>query len=91
MANTYTLISSVTVGSGGTCNIEFTSIPATYTDLVHLFICRNDSSANAITIWYFNGERLVITTAKRFMGDGTAAESTQYTQVIAAMFGNCNC
>ena len=34
MANTYTLISSVTVGSGGAANIEFTSIPATYTDLV---------------------------------------------------------
>ena len=31
---TYTLISSVTVGSGGAANIEFTSIPSTYTDLV---------------------------------------------------------
>jgi hypothetical protein len=30
---TYTLINSVTVGSGGAANIEFTSIPATYTDL----------------------------------------------------------
>jgi hypothetical protein len=30
---TYTLISSVTVGSGGAANIEFTSIPSTYTDL----------------------------------------------------------
>jgi len=34
MANTFTLISSVTVGSGGAANIEFTSIPATYTDLL---------------------------------------------------------
>lgn len=34
MANTYQLISSVTVGSGGAANIEFTSIPQTYTDLV---------------------------------------------------------
>ena len=34
MATTYTLISSVTVGSGGAANIEFTSIPGTYTDLV---------------------------------------------------------
>jgi len=34
MAATYTLISSVTVGSGGAANIEFTSIPATYTDLL---------------------------------------------------------
>ena len=34
MANTYTLISSVTVGSGGQSAIEFTSIPQTYTDLL---------------------------------------------------------
>ena len=33
MANTYTLISSVTVGSGGVATIDFTSIPQTYTDL----------------------------------------------------------
>ena len=33
MATTYTLISSVTVGSGGAASIDFTSIPSTYTDL----------------------------------------------------------
>ena len=42
MAATFTLISSVTVGSGGAANIEFTSIPATYTDLaLHLSIRDN--------------------------------------------------
>ena len=34
MANTYTLIASVTVGSGGAATIDFSSIPGTYTDLV---------------------------------------------------------
>jgi hypothetical protein len=34
MANTYTLIASVTVGSGGATDLDFTSIPSTYTDLV---------------------------------------------------------
>jgi hypothetical protein len=34
MANTYVLIASTTVGSGGASSIDFTSIPATYTDLV---------------------------------------------------------
>ena len=34
MATTYEIISSVTVGSGGAASIEFTSIPATYTDLL---------------------------------------------------------
>jgi len=33
MANTFTLIASVTVGSGGASSIDFTSIPSTYTDL----------------------------------------------------------
>ena len=33
MANTYIKIATVTVGSGGASNIEFTSIPSTYTDL----------------------------------------------------------
>jgi hypothetical protein len=33
MATTFTLISTVTVGSGGAASIDFTSIPATYTDL----------------------------------------------------------
>ena len=43
MANTFTLISSVTVGSGGAAYIEFTSIPATYTDLVVVGSCRTNS------------------------------------------------
>lgn len=34
MANTFELISSVTVGAGGAASIDFTSIPATYTDIV---------------------------------------------------------
>jgi hypothetical protein len=45
MANTYTLISSVTVGSGGAANITFSSIPSTYTDLNILVSAR---SADAV-------------------------------------------
>ena len=30
MANTFELISSVTVGAGGAASIDFTSIPSTY-------------------------------------------------------------
>lgn len=33
MANTYIAIATVTVGSGGAADIQFTSIPGTYTDL----------------------------------------------------------
>jgi hypothetical protein len=44
MANTYTLIASSTVGSGGAADIEFTSIPATYTDLYVSFSLRTNLS-----------------------------------------------
>jgi len=50
MANTYTLIASVTVGSGGVASIGFTSIPATYTDLQLFASLRADGTfGNA---WY---------------------------------------
>ena len=44
MATTYTLISSVTVGSGGAANIQFTSISGTYTDLLIKASLRTDQS-----------------------------------------------
>ena len=50
-ANTFTQIgSTVTVGSGGAANIEFTSIPATYTDLVVKFSVRSDTGSNSAQI-----------------------------------------
>jgi hypothetical protein len=55
MANTYDLISSITVGSGGTSNMEFTSIPATYTDLlVKLSLRTSSSSVDMIKITFNN-------------------------------------
>jgi hypothetical protein len=41
---TYTLISSSTVGSGGTTSIDFTSIPGTYTDLLISCSLRNSGT-----------------------------------------------
>jgi len=46
MALTYQLIATVTVGSGGAANIEFTSIPATYTDLVIKYSTRDTTSGD---------------------------------------------
>ena len=45
MANTYTLIASVTVGSGGAQPITFSSIPATYTDLLVKISARGTDGA----------------------------------------------
>lgn len=49
MATTFTQIASVTVGAGGASTISFTSIPATYTDLVVKYSLRstaNDSGGS---------------------------------------------
>ena len=44
MANTYELIASSTVGSGGVSSVTFSSIPSTYSDLKIVFSARTDSS-----------------------------------------------
>ena len=46
MANTYTLIASSSVGSGGAATFDFTSIPSTYTDLLLKCSTRQDGTAN---------------------------------------------
>jgi hypothetical protein len=45
MANTYTLIQTTTVGSGGQASIEFTAIPQTYTDLLCVLSLRTNQAA----------------------------------------------
>jgi len=47
MPNTFELIASSTVGSGGAASIDFTSIPSTYTDLcIKLSLRLNDTQLN---------------------------------------------
>jgi hypothetical protein len=56
MANTFELIAAVTVGSGGASNIEFTSIPSTYTDLaIYLSARQSRSETTSTTRIEFNG------------------------------------
>jgi hypothetical protein len=76
MATAITLISSVTVGSGGAANIEFTSIPATYTDLL-LKVSSRDGRAAATgsdLIIGFNASTANLT-FKRIFGTGSAVVS----------------
>jgi hypothetical protein len=67
---TYTLISSVTVGSGGAATISFTSIPATYTDLVIKF--SGNSSAQTPRI-RFNNLSSSIYSERLLYGQGASA------------------
>lgn len=55
MANTYTLIQAVTVGSGGAADITFSSIPATYTDLLVKCSLRENSGSFPNARIQFNG------------------------------------
>jgi hypothetical protein len=76
MANTYTLIASSTVGSGGAANIEFTSIPATYTDLNCVFSIRGTQAQVYQQIQItFNGSSSGYS-QRNIYGDGAAAYSS---------------
>ena len=76
MANTYTAIATVTVGSGGAATIDFTSIPATYTDLIIKVSARN-TAASGLVYYNFNGNTSG-RTARLLYGDGSAAGSVTY-------------
>jgi hypothetical protein len=51
---TFILINSVTVGSGGASSIDFTSIPATYTDLQVILSTRLTSTGGATDTTWLN-------------------------------------
>jgi hypothetical protein len=72
MANTYVAIATVEVGSGGAADIEFTSIPSTYTDLV-VKISARQGAENAFALT-FNGETTLFS-VRRLQGDGSSATS----------------
>ena len=88
MANTYVKITTVTVGSGGAATISFTSIPATFTDLLVQFSLRSDSGSAAdnaeIT---FNGSTTTYS-SKRLYGSGSAAASDSSSTYTTSSFIN---
>jgi hypothetical protein len=85
MANTYSLISSVTVGGGGAATIDFTSIPATYTDLILKLSTRSTSTdpdrASVLYTMKFNN------TATTYTGKTLRTQGTTVTTFSGAFFG----
>ena len=70
MATTYEAIATVTVTGATAATMEFTSIPATYTDLSILLSARvND--ANGVAQLYFNGSTSSDKRWVRVYGDGS--------------------
>ena len=72
MANTFELISSVTVGSGGAASIDFTSIPSTYTDLAIKISCATGTQNDLVM--QFNGSGSGYTW-RLLEGNGSSAAS----------------
>ncbi len=84
MANTYTLIASSTVGSGGAANIDFTSIPSTYTDLILFTSLRcSNTSSNGVYIDY-NGSTSSYS-VRYVLGDGSSASSGTISRIVQRM------
>jgi len=75
LANTYTLISSNVLTSNA-ASVTFSSIPATYTDLVVRVSGRGTTSATSVTTTYrLNGDTGSTYSYRRLSGNGTAASS----------------
>ena len=77
MATYIQIGSTVTVGAGGAASIDFTSIPATYTDLLIKLSVRSDQAAsNGQDIYVqFNGDTGSNYSFRRLYGTGSAAAS----------------
>lgn len=93
MANTYTLIQSVTVGSGGAASIEFTSIPQTYTDLVLVCSLQNNAAVGAADRSYFVYANNSTTsyTYRRLTGyNGSASSDSGSSAIVGAVGGTTN-
>ena len=75
MANTYVLIASNTVGSGGVSSVTFSSIPQTYTDLVIKASARNTDSGITYFTLTFNGNTSSYSGIRL---EGTGSSSASY-------------
>jgi hypothetical protein len=76
MANTFNLIASSTVGSGGAASIDFSSIPATYTDLLLKVSARRSDSTEGYLSLRFNANSGSNYSNKTLRGSGSAASSS---------------
>lgn len=100
MANTFVQIgSTVTVGAGGAANIDFSSIPATYTDLVLKTSLRSNRTGDAsdgISVYFNNVTTNRASSSLETNGTGVYAYTTTRNEIgiasasnaTASIFGN---
>ena len=86
MPNTYNLISSNTVGSGGVVTVTFSSIPATYTDLAIKISARSDrASTNDYFSMKFNSNSSGYTDKETY-GDGNSIIQSETNNSTTSAF-----
>jgi hypothetical protein len=84
-----TLISTVTVGAGGASAMTFSSIPATYTDLLIVFSVRDTNGAVIPnTYMSFNGDTAANYKNRWLLGTGTGTGSQQNLSTGGIYFYN---
>jgi hypothetical protein len=87
MANTYTLLETITVGAAGASSVTFNSIPQTgYTDLVIKASVRSGSGNPTWLYVTFNGSASTYNN-KVLQGDGSAASSADVSAVARLFTG----
>jgi hypothetical protein len=86
MAVTYKLIQTITVGSGGAASIDFSSIPATYTDLELVFSIRTNRSGTTVDALGLKMNGVATNQTMRILyGDGSNAGSQTDTTINTAV------
>jgi hypothetical protein len=86
MANTFELIASTALTSSQ-ANLDFTSIPSTYTDLVIKISARLDNTSTAYSTIQFNGSSASFS-SRSFGGGGTGSAYTGTTPSNTAFDSN---
>ena len=88
MPNTFELIASSTVGSGGASSITFSSIPATFTDLCVKYSIRSDRAGSNVDNVQLNFNSQGVNTnitVKSVYGDGSSAASIAVIDLAAGV------
>lgn len=86
MAVTHKLIQTITVGSGGTSAIDFTSIPSTYTDLKLVFSIRTNRAGATVDALGLKINNVSTNQSMSILyADGSSAASTTDTTINTAV------
>jgi hypothetical protein len=79
MANTYVKIASVTVGATPAATIDFSSIPATYDDLLLRVSLRTNNTDTPVMVYFNTDYTDANYSVRRLLGNGSAASSASFS------------